>query len=94
MHWQCSPQVAASEHLEDKGIARLPLLRSLVARPTDVPLTQEAIRELQLCTTVDNEELQRLGVKLDLDEHTGKLRVTKRESNGTAAAVTPPTAGI
>lgn len=94
MHWQCSPQVAASEHLEDKGIARLPLLRSLVARPTDVPLTQEAIRELQLCTTVDNEELQRLGVKLDLDEHTGKLRVTKRESNGTAAAVTPSAAGI
>lgn len=62
--------------------------------PTDVPPTQEAIRELQLCTTVDNEELQRLGVKLELDEHTGKLRVTKRESNGTAAAVTLPTAGI
>ena len=44
---------------------------------------QEAIRQLQLCTTVDNEELQRLGVRLELDERSGKLRVTKRDgSNG------------
>lgn len=47
--------------------------------------TQEAIRELQLCTAVDNEELQRLGVKLELDEHSGKLRVTKRNSDGAPA---------
>ena len=39
---------------------------------------QEAIRELKLCTTVDTEELQRLGVRLELDELSGKLRVSKR----------------
>jgi hypothetical protein len=49
---------------------------------------QEAIRQLQLCTTVDNEELQRLGVKLELDERTGKLRVTRRA--GSSAAVGGP----
>lgn len=38
---------------------------------------QEAIRQLQLCTAVDSEEMQRLGVKMELDEATGKLRVTK-----------------
>ncbi|PSC67748.1 ataxin-10 [Micractinium conductrix] len=43
------------------------------------PAAQEAIRQLKLCTTVESEEAQRLGVKLDLDESTGKLRVTKRE---------------
>ena len=46
---------------------------------------QEAIRQLQLCTAVDNEELQRLGVRLELDESTGKLRVSKREPEAAAA---------
>lgn len=55
------------------------------------PFSQEAIRQLQLCTTVDNEELQHLGVKLELDEHTGKLRVTKRE--GSTAARSPALQG-
>jgi hypothetical protein len=40
---------------------------------------QEAIRELQLCTTVDNEELQKMGVRLELDERSGKLKVSKRD---------------
>jgi Spinocerebellar ataxia type 10 protein domain len=47
---------------------------------------QEAIRQLQLCTTVDNEELKRMGVRMELDEHSGKLRVIKRESDATSAA--------
>lgn len=47
---------------------------------------QEAIRQLQLCTTVESEELQRLGVKLELDEQTGKLRVTKRAPPGAGSA--------
>jgi hypothetical protein len=40
---------------------------------------QEAIRELQLCTTVDNEELEKAGVRLELDERSGKLKVSKRD---------------
>lgn len=50
------------------------------------PEAQEAIRQLQLCTTVESEELQRLGVKLELDEQTGKLRVTKRAPPGAGSA--------
>ena len=52
------------------------LPRPLLLAPS--PL-QEAIRELQLCTTVDNEELQKMGVRLELDERSGKLKVSKRD---------------
>jgi hypothetical protein len=41
---------------------------------------QEAIRQLQLCTTVENEELDRLGLRLELDPTTGKPRVSKRDA--------------
>lgn len=54
---------------------------------------QEAIRQLQLCTTVESEELQRLGVKLEVDEASGKLRVTQRAPPGAPAAVAGTAAG-
>lgn len=59
---------------------------------------QEAIRQLQLCTTVESEEGDRLGVKVEMDPQTGKLRVTKREpppgaSTATAAGAAAPAAG-
>ncbi|KAL4444556.1 hypothetical protein ABPG77_002373 [Micractinium sp. CCAP 211/92] len=57
------------------------------------PEAQEAIRQLHLCTTVESEELQRLGVKLELDEQTGKLRVTKRDLSGAGRAAGAPAAG-
>ncbi|EFN52144.1 hypothetical protein CHLNCDRAFT_27021 [Chlorella variabilis] len=53
---------------------------------------QEAIRQLQLCTTVDNEELKRMGVRMELDEHSGKLRVIKRETAASARRATGPPA--
>lgn len=76
-----SPQVAASQHAQ--RITACLQVHAPLRRP--LPHTQEAIRELHLCTTVDNEELQRLGVKLELDDRTGKLRVTKREDSGVPA---------
>lgn len=54
---------------------------------------QEAIRQLQLCTTVESEELVRLGVKLELDERSGKLRVTRRDPTGAGSAAGPSAAG-
>ncbi|KAL4436610.1 hypothetical protein ABPG75_003749 [Micractinium tetrahymenae] len=57
------------------------------------PEAQEAIRQLQLCTTVESEEMKRLGVKLELDEQTGKLRVTKRDPPGADSAAGAPAAG-
>lgn len=39
---------------------------------------QAAIRELQLCTAVETEEAKQLGVKLELDKHSGKLKVVQQ----------------
>ena len=43
---------------------------------------QQAIRELQLCATVDSAELQQMGVQLQLDALTGKPRLVQRAGPG------------
>ncbi|GAB4823120.1 hypothetical protein N2152v2_010166 [Parachlorella kessleri] len=40
---------------------------------------QAAIRELQLCTALETEETRQLGVKLELDKSSGRLRVVQRQ---------------
>lgn len=40
---------------------------------------RDAIKELKACAALDSEELQRAGVKVTLDEESGKLKVEKRE---------------
>ena len=47
------------------------------------PAAQEAIQQLQLCTTVESEELRSMGMRLELDQASGKLRMTP---TGEAAA--------
>ena len=42
-------------------------------------VARNAIQELKACAAVDSEELRRAGVKVELDEVTGKLKVSKRE---------------
>ena len=39
----------------------------------------EAIKELKACTALDSDELRRAGVKVTVDEATGKLKVSKRD---------------
>ncbi len=41
-----------------------------------------AIQELKACAAVDSEELQKAGVKVKLDEESGKLIVGKRDNDG------------
>ena len=40
---------------------------------------QMAIQELQLCATVDSEELRQMGVQVQVDQE-GKMKVTQRQT--------------
>lgn len=72
------PAAGAARSSAADVLTRSPTLPAPLAR------AQEAIRELQLCTAVESEEMQRLGVKLEMDEASGKLRVTQRPPPGVA----------
>lgn len=38
-----------------------------------------AIQELQLCATVDSEELRQMGVQVQVEEGSGKMKVVQRQ---------------
>lgn len=46
---------------------------------SDVVELQDAIRQLQLCEAIETEETKRLGLRVHVDECTGKLKVVRRE---------------
>ncbi len=46
---------------------------------------QRAIADLQACTAVDSAELQKLGLRVELDKDTGKLKVERREPTDAGA---------
>ena len=47
---------------------------------------REAIRELRACAAVDSEELRQAGVRVSVDEGTGKLKVGPREGGAAGGA--------
>lgn len=49
------------------------------AAPTVWALAQMAIQELQVCATVESPEMRQLGVRLEVDEASGKMRVVQRQ---------------